>query len=52
MQGLGYIVWASQDPGKPCPEMLRGLEIAEANHIAQASNQTIQLQPYSPLLGS
>jgi hypothetical protein len=38
--------------GKPCSKMLRGLEVVKTNDIAQASNQTIQLQPSSPLLGT
>ena len=44
-------MWASQNPGKPYSKMLRGLKIVKTNDVAQASNQTIQVQPYSPLLG-
>jgi hypothetical protein len=31
-------VWTSQNPTKPCPEMLRGLEIVKTNDITQALN--------------
>ena len=31
--------------------MLRGLEVVKTNDIAQALNQTIQVQPLRPLLG-
>jgi hypothetical protein len=31
--------------------MLRGLEVVKTNDVAQAVNQTIQLQLLSPLLG-
>jgi hypothetical protein len=50
VQGLCQIAWMSQNPSKPCSEMLRGLEIVKTNDIAQASDQTIQVQAYSPLL--
>jgi hypothetical protein len=50
VQGLRQIVWASQNPSKPCSEMLRGLEVVKTNDIAQALNQTIQVQPLGPLL--
>ena len=43
---------ASQNPSKPCSEMLRGLEIVKTNDIAQASDRTIQVQAYSPLLNT
>ena len=45
MQGLRQIVWASQNPSKLCSEMLRSLEVVKTNDIAQALNQTIQVQP-------
>jgi hypothetical protein len=45
------IVWASQNPGKPCSEMLRGLEVVKTNDIAQALEQTVQVQPFKALLG-
>ena len=51
VQGLRQIVWASQNPSKPCSEMLRGLEVVKTNDIAQALNQTIQVQPLGPLPG-
>jgi hypothetical protein len=38
-------VWASQNPSKPCSEMLRGLGVVKTNDIAQALNQTVQVQP-------
>jgi hypothetical protein len=44
------IFWASQNPSKPCSEMLRGLEVVKTNDIAQALNQTIQVQPFGALL--
>ena len=51
MQRLRQIVWASQNPSKPCSKMLRGLEVVKTNDIAQALNQTIQVQPLRPLPG-
>ena len=51
MQRLRQIVWASQNPSKPCSKMLCGPEVVKTNDIAQALNQTIQVQPLGQLLG-
>ena len=50
-QGFCQIVWASQNPSKPCSEMLRGLEVVQTNNIPQALNHTIQVQSFEVLLG-
>jgi hypothetical protein len=51
VQRLRQIVWASQNPSKPCSKMLCSPEVVKSNDIAQALNQTIQVQPLRPLLG-
>jgi hypothetical protein len=51
VQRLRQIVWASQNPSKPCSKMLCSPEVVKSNDIAQALNQTIQVQPLGPLLG-
>ena len=48
--GLRQIVWASQNPSKPCSKMLRSPEVIKTNDIAQTFDQTIQVQPFA-LLG-
>jgi len=47
---LREIVTTSQNPSKLCSNMLRGLEVVKADDIAQALNQSIQLQPLGRLL--
>ena len=47
---LGEIVRASQNPSKLCSKLLRGFEVFKTDDIAQALNQSIQLQLLSPLL--
>ena len=51
MQRLRQIVWASQNPSKPCSKMLCSPEVVKTNDIAQALNQTIKVQPFGPLPG-
>ena len=51
MQGRRQIVWASQNPSKPCSKMLCSPEVVKTNDIAQTFNQTIQVQPLRPLPG-
>ena len=51
MQGRRQIVWASQNPSKPCSKMLRSPEVIKTNDIAQIFDQTIQVQPLRPLPG-
>src|SRR6476660_6714953 len=41
----------SQDQSKPYSQTLRGLKVVETNDIAQALNQTIQVQPFQALVG-
>jgi hypothetical protein len=39
VQGLRQIVWASQNPSKPCSKMLRSPEVIKTNDIAQTFDQ-------------
>ena len=41
----------SQNESKPYSQTLRGLKVVETNDIAQALNQTIQVQPFQALVG-
>ena len=51
MQRFCQTAWMSQNQSKSCSEVLRGLEVVKTNDIAQALNQTIQVQPFEALLG-
>jgi hypothetical protein len=51
VQRFCQTAWMSQNQSKPCSEVLRGLEVVKTNDIAQALNQTIQVQPFEALLG-
>ena len=51
MQRFCKTAWLSKHPSKACSEMLHGLEVVQTHDIAQALNQTVQVQPFEVLLG-